>query len=231
MRRLAQGHLDPQLGGAGDRTSNLPVTSQVIHHEDRGMMETSYARWDSFLCVHRPPSFHFYVLVFELRHLAGGRRRQASEGRVPAGPLHSVSIDNDVIYIQLCPRRPDQHLTDVLKAPSIMHEAVHSGKRRPRPPTHTGLPRHPVFTIHSLPAGPPLWIHSRSEPVHSLISQSPVQIHCYSPIILLLFMLFKDRTLIWNNSTTQRRTTSCRSYVTLVRWLFKHGYRHLADGK
>ena len=28
MRRLAQGHLHTQLGGAGDRTSNLPVTSQ-----------------------------------------------------------------------------------------------------------------------------------------------------------------------------------------------------------
>ena len=28
MRRLAQGHLDAQLEGAGDRTSNLPVTSQ-----------------------------------------------------------------------------------------------------------------------------------------------------------------------------------------------------------
>ena len=28
VRRLAQGHLDPQLGGAGDLTSNLPVTSQ-----------------------------------------------------------------------------------------------------------------------------------------------------------------------------------------------------------
>ena len=28
MRRLAQAHLDTQLGGAGDRTSNLPVTSQ-----------------------------------------------------------------------------------------------------------------------------------------------------------------------------------------------------------
>ena len=28
MRRLAQAHLDTQLGGAGDQTSNLPVTSQ-----------------------------------------------------------------------------------------------------------------------------------------------------------------------------------------------------------
>ena len=28
MRRLAQGHHDTQLGGAGDRTSNLAVTSQ-----------------------------------------------------------------------------------------------------------------------------------------------------------------------------------------------------------
>jgi hypothetical protein len=28
VRRLAQGHLDTQLGGAGDRTSNLPVTGQ-----------------------------------------------------------------------------------------------------------------------------------------------------------------------------------------------------------
>ena len=28
VRRLAQGQLDIQLGGAGDRTSNLPVTSQ-----------------------------------------------------------------------------------------------------------------------------------------------------------------------------------------------------------
>ena len=28
VRRLAQGHLDTRLGGAGDRTSNLPVTSQ-----------------------------------------------------------------------------------------------------------------------------------------------------------------------------------------------------------
>ena len=28
VRRLAQGHLDSQLGGAGDQTSNLPVTSQ-----------------------------------------------------------------------------------------------------------------------------------------------------------------------------------------------------------
>ena len=28
MRRLAQGHLDPRQGGAGDRTSNLPATSQ-----------------------------------------------------------------------------------------------------------------------------------------------------------------------------------------------------------
>ena len=28
VRRLAQGHLNTQLGGAGDRTSNLPVTSQ-----------------------------------------------------------------------------------------------------------------------------------------------------------------------------------------------------------
>ena len=28
MGRLAQGRLDTQLGGAGDRTSNLPVTSQ-----------------------------------------------------------------------------------------------------------------------------------------------------------------------------------------------------------
>ena len=27
-RRLAQGHLDTQLGGAGDRTSDLPVTRQ-----------------------------------------------------------------------------------------------------------------------------------------------------------------------------------------------------------
>ena len=27
-RRLAQGHLNTQLGGAGDRTSDLPVTSQ-----------------------------------------------------------------------------------------------------------------------------------------------------------------------------------------------------------
>ena len=29
VRCLAQGHLDNQLGGAGDRTSNLPVTSQT----------------------------------------------------------------------------------------------------------------------------------------------------------------------------------------------------------
>ena len=28
MRRLAQGHPDTQLGGAGDRTLTLPVTSQ-----------------------------------------------------------------------------------------------------------------------------------------------------------------------------------------------------------
>ena len=28
VRRLAQGHLDAPLGGAGDRTSNLPVTSR-----------------------------------------------------------------------------------------------------------------------------------------------------------------------------------------------------------
>ena len=28
VRRLAQGHLVTQLGGAGDQTSNLPVTSQ-----------------------------------------------------------------------------------------------------------------------------------------------------------------------------------------------------------
>ena len=28
MRHLAQGHLDTQIGGAGDQTSNLPVTSQ-----------------------------------------------------------------------------------------------------------------------------------------------------------------------------------------------------------
>ena len=28
VRCLAQGHLDTQLGGAGDRTSNLPVNSQ-----------------------------------------------------------------------------------------------------------------------------------------------------------------------------------------------------------
>jgi hypothetical protein len=28
VRRLAQGHLDTQQGGAGDRTSNLPVRSQ-----------------------------------------------------------------------------------------------------------------------------------------------------------------------------------------------------------
>ena len=28
VRRLTQGHLHTQLGGAGDRTSNLPVTSQ-----------------------------------------------------------------------------------------------------------------------------------------------------------------------------------------------------------
>ena len=29
MRRLAQGHLDTQPGGAGAQTSNLPVTSQA----------------------------------------------------------------------------------------------------------------------------------------------------------------------------------------------------------
>ena len=29
MRRLAQGHLDTLLGGAGDRTGNLTVTSQL----------------------------------------------------------------------------------------------------------------------------------------------------------------------------------------------------------
>ena len=28
VRRLAQGHLDAPLGGAGDRTSDLPVTSR-----------------------------------------------------------------------------------------------------------------------------------------------------------------------------------------------------------
>ena len=28
VRGFAQGHLDTQLGGAGDRTSDLPVTSQ-----------------------------------------------------------------------------------------------------------------------------------------------------------------------------------------------------------
>ena len=28
MRRLAQGRLDTKLGGAGDRTGNLPVTSR-----------------------------------------------------------------------------------------------------------------------------------------------------------------------------------------------------------
>ena len=28
VRRLAQGHLDTRLGGAGNRTMNLPVTSQ-----------------------------------------------------------------------------------------------------------------------------------------------------------------------------------------------------------
>ena len=28
MRRLAQGHLAARLGGAGDRTSDLPVTSR-----------------------------------------------------------------------------------------------------------------------------------------------------------------------------------------------------------
>ena len=31
VRRLAQGHLDT-LGGAGDRTSNLPVTSHMPPH-------------------------------------------------------------------------------------------------------------------------------------------------------------------------------------------------------
>ena len=30
MRRLAQGHLDTQLGGARDRTSNLPVVAQPV---------------------------------------------------------------------------------------------------------------------------------------------------------------------------------------------------------
>ena len=30
MRCLAQGHLDTQLGGAGARTSNLPVTTHQV---------------------------------------------------------------------------------------------------------------------------------------------------------------------------------------------------------
>ena len=31
MRCLAQGHLDTQLGGAGNRTSNLPATSRPLY--------------------------------------------------------------------------------------------------------------------------------------------------------------------------------------------------------
>ena len=34
VRRLAQGHLDTQLGGAGDQTSNLLVTSQPALHPE-----------------------------------------------------------------------------------------------------------------------------------------------------------------------------------------------------
>ena len=42
VRRLAQGHLDTQkLGGAGDRTSNLPVTSQpTLSHAAPTLRET-----------------------------------------------------------------------------------------------------------------------------------------------------------------------------------------------
>ena len=45
LSRLAQGHLDTQLGGAGDRTSNLPVTSQSAlspdPHAGSGLVHSS----------------------------------------------------------------------------------------------------------------------------------------------------------------------------------------------
>ena len=49
VRRLAQGHLDTRLGGAGDRTSNLPVNDQRDEplRSRQSSMERSPARLQS----------------------------------------------------------------------------------------------------------------------------------------------------------------------------------------
>ena len=43
VRRLAQGHLDTPLGGAGDQTSNLPGTSQYAAPGDTYQMTVPFS--------------------------------------------------------------------------------------------------------------------------------------------------------------------------------------------
>ena len=44
VRFLAQGHHDAQLGGAGDRTSNLPVTSDLSTLPPKLLLPTELVR-------------------------------------------------------------------------------------------------------------------------------------------------------------------------------------------
>ena len=54
VRRLAQGQLDPQLGGAGYQTSNLLVTSQPA------LPPEPYAAHSVLLCI---------VIIANIKHL------------------------------------------------------------------------------------------------------------------------------------------------------------------
>ena len=93
VRRLAQGHLHTQLGGAGDRTSNLPVTSQPAPpREPHGLRQSRACHG-----THSPPPrltggvprlrpCHQPVLVARPR-AEGGGGVQVGEGGCGRGEL------------------------------------------------------------------------------------------------------------------------------------------------